>query len=942
MSAVADYELYEEIGRSERTIVHRARDMNSQQQVAIKEIIETLRDDPDAQRDLALTLGFHANLDQYDHVVQVRTLIKEKNWLVMDYCETNLAARLKESPKGIPEDEVRIYLREALEGLESLHANDRYHGNLKPSNLLIHRGRLKLGDSTGLVVDGVARPPHGSKKYSAPELVGDFGDVGPWTDLYLIGFTTLELLVGARFDNQFKGTSANSADPETGWAMLHGSAGEGVQSVERIVPGLADDLHQVLNRLLKKDPSERFGSAVMALQMLNAPKKEFVEEKKKSKAVPIAIGAFALIGAAVIGLALMSPEDKPIVEVTSDPDGSKIGYTAPDGKLTYPEGKNSKTPAKFNFATARKVKFVIEKEGYEKFEQEIDSAKKEERKVFAKLKPIVVAVVPKVAKVEIKTVPDTAEFTIKGPETEKSAKGKLTLELAPGMYQIAAKVAGYLPKEETIQVEIPADPLSTRPITITLSKEPPKLASQEDLDGIDLLLRRNQTTQALRKTTELIVKFPEDDHLAAYKAIVLDWLAAEDADNLQDALKLIDELKVKNPEDKLILAFRAEILADLEKYPEALEDANKAVKLDRSWGRSYRNRGYVYEKMKRYDDAIKEYGLAIQAELEKAPGFYFLERGALLKEKKTIRQAIADFEEAIKRDENLLIARLGLADCLRVDNHLDEAEKVLKEAFNRPEARSLNPLEMSKFRYLYGQVFMDRKKYAEALREYEEAYRLSPMEKKYFKERGRAAMRLFRNQDIEADKLGPYLDDLKKLKSDNQFTPRELEEVDRAIRDMEDFLKKKPKGPIAPKKKNEAPGLDLFDDEPEGKTPKKSAEGATSKKTISSLIELNIIESSEARGKVDLRVVNKLDTEIKGLRMESRNPKTKAINKFTLSLKTKAEKTRTKDNSESIVKLNLNDELTVMLQDYPPEKWLLMKSSDGALSLKRIADEAKE
>ena len=146
-------------------------------------------------------------------------------------------------------DHARIILVEALRGLAYLHEEHRcLHGAVKPSNLLIdHQGRYLLGDALAIplhpsscIADQVdlpapwtrgaslgesdqVGPGYPSGKYVCPEMLNAcFGPVGKWMDLYCLGFTVYELLMGADFPHLFVGTGPEAADPELGWLRWQG------------------------------------------------------------------------------------------------------------------------------------------------------------------------------------------------------------------------------------------------------------------------------------------------------------------------------------------------------------------------------------------------------------------------------------------------------------------------------------------------------------------------------------------------------------------------------------------------------------------------------------------------------------------------------------------------------------------------------------------------
>ena len=258
------YEILQEVSRSDDAIVFRARDMSLKRYVAIKELREDLRGDPRRLERFLEEARFLAGL-RHENIVQVYGVEPARGWIIMELMRGGLDLKLAEGP--LSAEAVRGVLRQALEALKYLHGRDRLHGAVKPSNLLIDdEGRVKLSDSAGMAPGGEVRRPRGTPKYLSPELVNpEFGVVGPGVDLYALGFSMLELLVGPGFDRRFKGVGPESADPALGWLRWHGSAAEAMPPTRELVSKAPEDLARVLDRMVAKPVSERYASAEAAL-----------------------------------------------------------------------------------------------------------------------------------------------------------------------------------------------------------------------------------------------------------------------------------------------------------------------------------------------------------------------------------------------------------------------------------------------------------------------------------------------------------------------------------------------------------------------------------------------------------------------------------------------------------------------------------------------------
>jgi eukaryotic-like serine/threonine-protein kinase len=122
------------------------------------------------------------------------------SFVIMEYVAgPSLANVLKQYPEGLPQSEVRHWLKGLVEGVAYLHDHGIVHRDLKPANLFMEEGIVKIGDY------GLAKlitPSQGSEHsesigtchYMAPE-VGS-GKYHKPIDVYAIGVILYEMLTG--------------------------------------------------------------------------------------------------------------------------------------------------------------------------------------------------------------------------------------------------------------------------------------------------------------------------------------------------------------------------------------------------------------------------------------------------------------------------------------------------------------------------------------------------------------------------------------------------------------------------------------------------------------------------------------------------------------------------------------------------------------------------
>ena len=185
------------------------------------------------------------------------------------------------------ERKLRDGLRQLLEGLAALHAADKVHRDVKPSNVLVTpEGRVVLLDF-GLVTDAQVEDGFtgsavvGTPAYMAPEQAAS-REVGPAADLYAVGVMLYEALTGRL---PFEGGQLQ---------VLMDKQSKEPAPPASLVLGAPPDLNALCVRLLRFDPLQR-PAAAEALRALSAlpPRASSPDLRPTSTDGPIFVGRAA-------------------------------------------------------------------------------------------------------------------------------------------------------------------------------------------------------------------------------------------------------------------------------------------------------------------------------------------------------------------------------------------------------------------------------------------------------------------------------------------------------------------------------------------------------------------------------------------------------------------------------------------------------------------------
>ncbi|MEK6259671.1 MAG: protein kinase [Planctomycetota bacterium] len=313
MSLDTRYKILEKIGSGSFATVYRAKDEELGREVAVKQLHSEFLADPGRLDRFWQEAQLLASL-QHPNIVTIFDIVRERGWLVMELMQSNLATRL--SGRQVDLRALRATLAHVLRALKYLHSHGIIHGDIKPSNLMIdQRRRIKLGDF------GLARRVNnaegsmlkGTTKYMAPETVSDdFGEVGPQSDLYSLGFTAYDLMCGPNFDELFPGLNAKGRNQQIAWMMWHAAPDRHLPEIDRVLEGVPPDVAKVVQKLTQKDPALRYKSADEALSDLQidlkligtqggeAPEEAPPDEGRRRRMLAIGALAFSVLMSATL------------------------------------------------------------------------------------------------------------------------------------------------------------------------------------------------------------------------------------------------------------------------------------------------------------------------------------------------------------------------------------------------------------------------------------------------------------------------------------------------------------------------------------------------------------------------------------------------------------------------------------------------------------------
>lgn len=268
---IGDFEIISTLGAGAAGVVYRATNLSTKRVVALKE----LHTDSAESRQQAIQEGRAMASFDSRHLVTIYNIheIGERMYLESELVEGASLSTLT-ATEGLSAEATERLLRELLEGIQAMHGVGLIHGDLKPDNVMIRSEGSAVIIDLGLASRGVATALGGTSQFMAPEMFRPPFHRDARTDLYSLGMTVYEAVVGrARmielFPDILSGRGAALDHLWQSWALDRSTI---AVPVDRIRPEIPETLAQLIADLMAKDPAHRPASAAEALDRLtNAP-----------------------------------------------------------------------------------------------------------------------------------------------------------------------------------------------------------------------------------------------------------------------------------------------------------------------------------------------------------------------------------------------------------------------------------------------------------------------------------------------------------------------------------------------------------------------------------------------------------------------------------------------------------------------------------------------
>ena len=254
---IGQYDILALLGYGDISSVYRARQLTTEQIVAVKVFHSDAFDEPTFQSRFEHEVRILSRLE-HPHILPIYDVGRDQDitYIVMRYVAGGTLADLLKRYGQLTPEEIVPVIQQVASALDYAHQRGILHRNLKPSNILLdEEGDAYLSDfSLARVREALVMMTNagyiGTPAYIAPEVARGERILTPAVDIYELGVILFEALTG-RLPFEAESSAAQ--------VMLH--VNEPAPSPRTFNPEIPPEVEAIILKALAKNPEERFRSA---------------------------------------------------------------------------------------------------------------------------------------------------------------------------------------------------------------------------------------------------------------------------------------------------------------------------------------------------------------------------------------------------------------------------------------------------------------------------------------------------------------------------------------------------------------------------------------------------------------------------------------------------------------------------------------------------------
>jgi serine/threonine protein kinase/tetratricopeptide (TPR) repeat protein len=249
---ISHYRILEKLGEGGMGVVYKAIDTNLNRNVALKFLPSHFTQDESTRKRFTMEAQAASALDHPNicAIHEINETPDEQLYICMGYYKgVSLREKIKRGP--IPLSEALNIIFQIAQGLKAAHEEKIIHRDIKPGNILItEKGEVKIVDF-GLAKLASEHLTHatsskGTAAYMCPEQIRG-KNVDHRCDIWALGVVFYEMLTGhLPFQEEY---------PEP---MMYAIVNEEPISLTHYLKDIPELVQNIIERLIKKDPSERY------------------------------------------------------------------------------------------------------------------------------------------------------------------------------------------------------------------------------------------------------------------------------------------------------------------------------------------------------------------------------------------------------------------------------------------------------------------------------------------------------------------------------------------------------------------------------------------------------------------------------------------------------------------------------------------------------------